>query len=763
VASHPWLEEHAVIGQTPDLVSQLDSAISRDQGLALLLSSFSEVSDELAETLSARGAALKDAGEAVLSEDFAAWASETRSLVTRRLAMSVKGEDAAVAFLRTQSNRFDDAFYDLCFRITAETLRRVTGLLEPLGAGEPSAAAISEQLNSAKYDVECLDAVGEVTGNLLYRAKTSLLTGTFLLHRSQLEALQGRTVDAAETAVKSAKALESAAANTLLSAEQRALAEMRLAALAGASKPDELAKHQEAGLAIAEAGEAWDAVLVIRRDRAYWAQQRGDWNAVWTLYQQNIELSERLMQKARVNGDAMQVEQQAQPDYEGAVEACLHLAESDPSFYERALECAEQGKARAFLRGLASIAMALGPIPPKLAERRNRILQQMQESNGDAELLSALRTIEDQIWAHPRAWALDTTCVPCSFDQKRALVPRDGVILSYFAFPDRLLIFALGEQGLLGKPAQIEVSSGDLAKLAAELQATMRLRGDYETIDAMQRKLAMRVEPVNSAMYLRQFHDIALKPVQSLIAGKRIVVVVPHRVMMGLPFHAFTDAGGRTLIDDAAVAYSPGVSILRWSAAQQRSDLNTCFAAGVSRMAGGPKNAEREATQVAQVFGTGPSPATRDAVFANAGKCDVIHLSCHSDMGPLFTAFAGLRLEDGPLYQREIPALNCLSTLVMLSACTTAGGDTMAEPGSELAGLVGAFFRAGCPSVIASLWPVADDAALPLSEAFYAALKTDGAGKAEALRQAQLAVRRRTDDGFDDPYFWAPFCLWGNY
>src|SRR5208283_75965 len=97
--------------------------------------------------------------------------------------------------------------------------------------------------------------------------------------------------------------------------------------------------------------------------------------------------------------------------------------------------------------------------------------------------------------------------------------------------------------------------------------------------------------------------------------------------------------------------------------------------------------------------------------------------ACHSDMAASFTAFSGLQLEDGALRQREIAAMKCHSSLVTLSACTTAGADTIARPGSELAGLVGAFFRAGCPSVVASLWPAADDVAVPLAEAFYTALK----------------------------------------
>src|SRR5208283_5984952 len=151
------------------------------------------------------------------------------------------------------------------------------------------------------------------------------------------------------------------------------------------------------------------------------------------------------------------------PDYEGAVEACLELAKSDPSFYERALECAEHGKARAFLRGLANLGTALGAVPPKLRERRNRILEKMSDltaSKGEEaeRLLLALQTVEDQMWSHPRAFAMDMQCVPCTYEKMCTLVPRDGVILSYFTLPDRLLIFVVGERGLVVPPVEVKVS-----------------------------------------------------------------------------------------------------------------------------------------------------------------------------------------------------------------------------------------------------------------------------------------------------------------
>jgi hypothetical protein len=56
-------------------------------------------------------------------------------------------------------------------------------------------------------------------------------------------------------------------------------------------------------------------------------------------------------------------------------------------------------------------------------------------------------------------------------------------------------------------------------------------------------------------------------------------------------------------------------------------------------------------------------------------------------------------------------------------------------------GLGRAFFRAGSPAVVGSLWPLRDDEAAGLFAAFYRSLR-GGAGLGAALRAAQLEAIR---------------------
>ena len=94
--------------------------------------------------------------------------------------------------------------------------------------------------------------------------------------------------------------------------------------------------------------------------------------------------------------------------------------------------------------------------------------------------------------------------------------------------------------------------------------------------------------------------------------------------------------------------------------------------------------------------------------------------------------------------------------LLTLSACETAEGDARAP-----LGLAGAAMKARAKSVLGTLWPVDDDAAVGLMENFYARLTGEPISKARALQLAQIDLLRSAGQGH--PFVWAPFTLIGNW
>ena len=94
--------------------------------------------------------------------------------------------------------------------------------------------------------------------------------------------------------------------------------------------------------------------------------------------------------------------------------------------------------------------------------------------------------------------------------------------------------------------------------------------------------------------------------------------------------------------------------------------------------------------------------------------------------------------------------------LVVLSACETAQGDNRA-----VLGLAGLAARTGTRSVLSTLWIAQDTPNTEFMKRFYEALTQPGMSKAEAVRQAQLALIQ--EYGYTTPYIWANYVLIGNW
>jgi CHAT domain-containing protein len=79
--------------------------------------------------------------------------------------------------------------------------------------------------------------------------------------------------------------------------------------------------------------------------------------------------------------------------------------------------------------------------------------------------------------------------------------------------------------------------------------------------------------------------------------------------------------------------------------------------------------------------------------------------------------------------------------------------------GDEIIGFTRSLLSAGANSIVASLWPVADDSTDLLMNRLYRELAT-GRDLMAAMQAAQLEVQKNRR--FAHPFFWAPFNVIGN-
>ncbi|MBL8175644.1 MAG: CHAT domain-containing protein [Bryobacterales bacterium] len=159
--------------------------------------------------------------------------------------------------------------------------------------------------------------------------------------------------------------------------------------------------------------------------------------------------------------------------------------------------------------------------------------------------------------------------------------------------------------------------------------------------------------------------------------------------------------------------------------------------------------------------------ATREAFLEAAKTSAVLHVATHAlvdDERPRVSgvAFSMLTAEgkvrDGLLRLGEIYGLRMNKALVVLSSCESRAGREFR--GEGLASLAHGFLHAGARQVVASLWPVADGASAVLMEHFYREMFVGGRSAEEALRMAQMAVRKEAR--FRAPFYWAGFVVEGN-
>jgi CHAT domain-containing protein len=113
--------------------------------------------------------------------------------------------------------------------------------------------------------------------------------------------------------------------------------------------------------------------------------------------------------------------------------------------------------------------------------------------------------------------------------------------------------------------------------------------------------------------------------------------------------------------------------------------------------------------------------------------------------------------DDGLLRASEIAMMRLNASLVILSACNTAGADGQLG-GESLSGLVRAFFYAGARNVLATHWPIASQPTVELTTGMVRK-RAQGVNWSDALRESKL--RMMDNPATSHPFFWGAFSLVG--
>ena len=452
--------------------------------------------------------------------------------------------------------------------------------------------------------------------------------------------------------------------------------------------------------------------------------------------------------------------------------------------YDEAFEFMERSRSRSFLDMLASRDITVADSTGSEYLRRERELRQrldeatpMPSVDGGAQPIietrgagdavdrsvdiqgEYLRLIETIQAEDPRLASL-VTVVPPSLEAIQANLGDDVCLIEYFISDESFII--TGE----GNLCVFVVTSHGINVLMVDTNRDFLEDAVY--------RLRVAVRSFDDETFLslsEQLYALILAPALEGIDAKTLVII-PHGPLHYLPFAALSD-GESYLIDRYDVVINPSAGVMEYIDESGTDDSREAIIAfgNPETSHGSLLFAETEVAEIAAIM----EPDADVAVYLGSEATEergkdlfreygLVHLACHASFDeddPLDSALylAAGGDEDGRLTVAELFALELdETTLVVLSACET--GLSRVTGGDELIGLTRGFLYAGTPSMVVTLWEVADDSTASLMIRFYENLQ-GGETPASALNDAQRWVKSIPE--YRSPFFWAPFVLVGSW
>ncbi|MBN2008463.1 CHAT domain-containing protein [candidate division KSB1 bacterium] len=505
--------------------------------------------------------------------------------------------------------------------------------------------------------------------------------------------------------------------------------------------------------------------------------------------------------------------------YEQIIELLADLHQTDPAkqYHEQGFEYAERAKSRALLDVINQGRAIHNPeiIPPELndqyliteksielkyaalseiSNQTSDVKQQQQRLQTDLDglirsrsiLLDKMRDISPEYYAltHPQILTAHEI-------QQHALSPGQ-MILEYAVTDNHIFCWLISRQNI-----QFSIIHLNRVELRAAMEQVSPIfrRTEFEQTGVFDHRWAN----INPDALHNLYIYLIEQPMGKMGDSCQELIIVPDDILFYIPFEMlvtnFENRQPHFLIEEVPLSYLPAAGMLLSTPklhAQPTDDLlafgnpnfevekeNSLLKWLLTFTAMNPTfrgnqftalpESEREVQQIAQNFKHASlfigDDATEEQFKQMAGNFRFIHLATHNitnDHEPMYSkivlAQSADGKDDGFLQTYEIYNLHLNAELVVLSGCNTGLGKL--SRGEGLIGMTRAFFYAGAPSLIVSLWSVHDASTAELMKQFYENIAT-GMSKTNALQHAKIALIH-SNDIRQNPFYWAPFILIGD-
>jgi CHAT domain-containing protein len=352
---------------------------------------------------------------------------------------------------------------------------------------------------------------------------------------------------------------------------------------------------------------------------------------------------------------------------------------------------------------------------------------------------------------------------------KQIVRSHQSTVIEYSITEEELLIWVISPEG------KIDFRSAKLSSLKTPLVNLVERSLEFLTL------AGRRANNSSDSSKLKELHEILIQPIADLLpkTSQEKIIFIPQGFLFLVPFTALQNSSGQFLIERHTILTAPSIQILQLTAQQQKRittknkqslvagnptmpSIEFFPGEGVQTLPALP-GSEREAIDIAKLLATEAivgNMATKGKVVKEMKQAKIIHLATHGLLYdftgngiPGAIALAPAAGDNGLLTADEIFDLKLQAELVVLSACNTGKGEIEWD---GVLGLSRAFITAGVPSLIVSLWSIADSHTAELMVQFYQNLQNNP-DRAKALRDAMLSIKQK----YPEPYNWAAFTLIG--
>ncbi len=483
---------------------------------------------------------------------------------------------------------------------------------------------------------------------------------------------------------------------------------------------------------------------------------------------------------------------------------------NDMKFKDLAFENMELGRSFSLLSSIRSMkAMEYGNIPPELLKKEENLNQKISlynelvfnEKAEPAPRLDHIRNWESYLFDlnrqyddltayfeknYPEYYKLKYDNSVIRLSEISQKLSKEDVVIEYSLADSILFTYFISNEGSRIFKQAIDSS---LAHDCMEFYSVITKQNFSEGVHASFKK------------YTNLGFDIyshILKPIEGLIAEKNLIFI-PDGAISFVPFDALlTEKPVNTedpdyyqlpyliLKNPVSTSYSSTIHFHELINHKRMKGNILAFAPSygnfpnLSMVGNTSRQSEKETLvripgvkeEVSRIAKIKPTEVFLDEMatetnFKNAAaNFTILHLAMHTildDNDPLYSKLAFTQnvdtLNDGFLHTFEIYNMKLNANMAVLSSCGSGYGNF--REGEGIQSLARGFAYAGCPSILMTLWEVADKSTVGVMEKFYANLGK-GMSKSLALQQSKLEFLQKADQLRSNPYFWASFTIIGN-